>query len=201
MAVALEGGLGNFERFGRRVPEAGKAAAIFANLGKRIELLLGRLDLFARRIVDIFVGCARGDLVADVNEAAALMRLEDRPAVIGDMSKARHRCRKLAQIGFAAELIKRAFRGEVRLEHNRIGQETAIDVALDDFVDACVHRIVEVFRQQEGVDALDRLVVEQNRTKKKLLGLEIVRQGGVRRIGSAIRRRHAIVRHSCLVLC
>jgi hypothetical protein len=131
------------------------------------DLLLG-LDLRLVGAVD--------DLFAEIDELALDEQVVDQPAVIADIDDADHRGCEFAEITRPADIGQGAVLFEEHPQGDRIGDLVAQDQARQRIVDAAVHRIGEMFGLQEIGDAVEGVVVGEDRAEQGLFGFEIVRR-------------------------
>ncbi len=175
VAVALVGGLRGADRLRQRLGEDDRPAFDLAALGQGEEALLGLLDLVGGlRLARLLVGVV-DHLLAELDELAAQKEVVDDLAVIGGVDDADHRGGQSDEVLRAADLAEGGVLVELTFEGHRVGDLAALDQRADGREDAAVERIEEVLGPQELVDAVEDLVVDQDRAQKRLLGLVVVR--------------------------
>ena len=175
-AVAPIGVGGHVDGVGQRGGERLEARAVFAGLGQLVKLLLGAFDLHRWRRVDRRIEGGVDHHLADLDELAADGEVVDGAAVILGIDDGGGVGGKPAEILRHGKLAHRRIGLEEGLERDRRGALAAQDQLRRRLEDARVQRVIEMRRLEEGRDAVDRLVVDEDRAEQRLLGLEIMRR-------------------------
>ncbi len=189
MSVALIGAVGHVYRDGQRIGEALEAAVVAAGLGDGVELALGFLDLLARRGVDRRIEGRVDDLLADVDQIAAHREIVDRAAVILGVDDRRGLGGETRQIALNRDAFGQFHAAQKGLERNDGGQLSRADQLSANLIDAPVQLLGKMLRAQEVRHAVERVVVEQQRAKQRLLRFDIMRRDarrGLSRLGDLI---------------
>ena len=157
-----------------------KPPATAAVGGELEQRMLRRLDLL--RAVEFGVRAERvvHHGLADVDQLAAQPGVVDRAAVLAGVDDADHGGEQLRQVGGAADLLQHAGMLEFRLQRHRVGELAGFHAADDRLVDAAVDRIGEMLGGEELRDPLVRAVVGEQRTKQRLLRLQVGRRQALR---------------------
>ena len=183
LAVALVGLGGHVDRGGERRLEFLEAAAIAADLGEIVEPAFGILDLVARREIDRRVERAVDHVLADPDQLAPDGEIVDRAAVVGGVDDGGRFGRE------AGEVLRHGHAGDIDvgrqegLQRHRRGELAGADQAARDVVDLLMDRLEEMFRLKEIGDAVERLVIDEDRAQQRLLRLDIVRRDAIGRGG------------------
>ncbi|KAF0176541.1 MAG: Replicative DNA helicase [Caulobacteraceae bacterium] len=182
-AAAFVSGRRRFDGARERHVEGAEAARARAGLREGEELAFRFLDLplcvhvLGRR------GREARDLAADADELAAQREIVDEVGVVarlrGQPGGVLHEHQQVAR---AADLLQAALALEPLAQGEAVGELAAPDEIGTHRKDAPVHGIVEVVRLEPVADAVEGLVVEQDRAEQRLLGFEVVRRG-VERVG------------------
>src|SRR5271154_3066584 len=184
----------DFQRFG----EALKAAVVPPGLGDLVQAPLGLLDLVARARIDRRVKGDIDDILADRNEFAPHGEVIDAAAIVVGVDDGR----RLA--GETGEILRHSDAAEIMLakeglERHRRRQLAGPDQRSRDLEDAAMNFLDEMLASEEVRDAVERVIVDQDRAEQRLFGLEVVRR---RAIGALLRQRLALGelfdrRHGC----
>ena len=168
-----------------RVGEALEAAVVAAALGDGVEAPLRFLDLVARARIDRRVIGDVDHVLADLDQLAANREVVDGAAVVEGVDDRRRLGGEAGEIllhGDAAEVVL----AEEGLERDRRGDLAGADQRAGDLVDAAVDLLDEVLGLEEIGDAVEGVVVDQDRAEQRLLGLDVERRaaiGALARIG------------------
>ena len=186
--VALVGAGGHVDGDLQRVGEALEAAVVAAGLGDLVEAPLRLLDLLARARIDRRVIGDVDDVLADRDELAPHREIVDAAAVIVGVDDRRRLGGEAGEIlrhGDAAEIVL----AEEGLERDRRRELAGADQRARDLEDAAMDFLDEMLAPQEVRDAVEGVVVDEDRAEQRLFGLEIVRR---RAIGALLRPRLAL---------
>ena len=104
------------------------------------------------------------------------MQIVDGAAVVAGVDDGHGGAGEAREVLPAAGLFQRLVVLEVGLECHRVRGLTAPDHVQHSGIDTAMHGQKEVFRLQEVYDQMDRLVVDENRPEKRLLGLQVFRR-------------------------
>ena len=182
-AVAVVGAFHHGDGAGQGLAERPEAALVLAFLGEAEKVLLGLLDLLARRGVHLVVVGLVDDVLAEGDELAPEVEVVDRAGVILGVDDGHRRADKAREILGAADVAERLVVLEIVLESDRVGELAALDELEDGLVDAAVDGLEEMFGPQEPRDDMGLLVVDQQGAQERLLGLVVV---GKSAIGDAL---------------
>ena len=208
IAVALVGLGGHVDGDLQRVGEALEAAVVAAALGDGVEAPLGLLDLVARARIDRRVIGDVDDVLADLDQLAADREVVDGAAVVEGVDDRRRLGGEAGEIllhGDAAEVVL----AEEGLERDRRRDLAGADQRAGDLVDAAVDLLDEVLGLEEIGDAVEGVVVDQDRAEQGLLGLDVERRaaigalariGGGEPAGEIFDSRHGALRSSLLIV-
>ena len=188
--LALVGPGGHVDRDLERVGEALEAAVVAAGLGDLIEAPLGLLDLIARARIDRRVIGDIDDVLADRDQFAPHRQVVDVAPVIVGVDDGRRfgreprqilRHRDAADIVLAEKGLQRDRRRELAGANHRAG----------DLEDAAMNLLDEMLAPKKVGDAVEGVVVDQDRAEQRLLGVEVVRRravGALLRCGLSLRK-------------
>ena len=154
-----------------RVGEALEAAVVAAALGDGVEPPLGFLDLLARARIDRRVIGDVDHVLADLDQLAADREIVDGAAVVEGVDDRRRLGGEPGEIlrhGDAAEIVL----AEKGLQRDRRRDLAGADQRAGDLVDAAVDFLDEMLRLEEVGDAVEGVVVDQDRAEQRLLGLD-----------------------------
>src|ERR1700734_2094855 len=198
LAVPLVGLRGHVDGRRQRFGEALEAAVVPPGLGDLVQAPLGLLDLLARARIDRRVKGDIDDILADRNEFAPHGEVIDAAAIVVSVDDGR----RLA--GEAGEILRHSDAAEIMLakeglERHRRRQLAGTDQRSRDLEDAAMNFLDEMLASEEIRDAVERVIVDQDRAEQRLFGLEVVRR---RAIGALLRLRLALRelfdrRHGC----
>ena len=177
MSRTLEGRVRHMDGVRQRTLETLEALAVLVGFSKRIKAAFRVFDLRFRRMIDGAVIRGVDEVFADddqrtarrqiVNRAAILGRVDDRRRIRRQASEVlRHACLRVDRIGVLEE----------RFHRDRRRDFTCVDQRCERFKNPAMQRIEEMARRQKPGNAVERLVVNQDRTEQRLLGFEIVRR-------------------------
>src|SRR5256885_8059771 len=121
------------------------------------------------------------------------MKVVDRPPVMLGINDRDGALGEPREILGAADLLESAGLVKQVLQRDRVGNLATLDEPRDRGVDAAVHRVAEMLRQQELGDAPMRRVVDENGPQQSLLSFDV---GG--RLRRALKIRLAQRRDGCL---
>ena len=187
-AFALVGLRGHVDRDLQRVGEALEAAVVTPSLGDLIEAPLRLLDLLARARIDRGVVGDVDHVLADRDELAPKREVVDAaPVVVGvdDRGGFGGEPRQILRHRDAAEVMV----AEEGLQGDRGGELALPDHRAGDLIDSAMDFLNEVLAAQEVGDAVEGVVVDQDRAEQGLLGFDIGRRnpvGALRRGGRAL---------------
>ena len=174
MPVAHEGGVGEVDRRLDGIGEALEPAIVAAGFGEFEQASLGVLDLLLRRHVDRRVIGDVDHVLADGDQRAARREVIDRAAVIAgidDVDRLGGQPREVVGDGHVADLLVGRQEG---LDGHRIGHLAHADELGRHLEDLAVQRLVEMQRLQEVGDAVEGVVVDQDRAQQRLFRLDVV---------------------------
>ena len=178
IAVALIRPGGHVDRGLQRVREALEAAVVASALGDLVEAALGLLDLFARARIDRRVIGDIDRVLADQDEFAPDRQVIDGAAVIigvDDGGGLGGEAREILRHGGAADVVI----AEKGLHRDRRGELAGADQRSRDLEDAPMNLLDEMLAAQIVGDAIEGVVVDEDRPEQRLLGLDVVRRGAV----------------------
>ncbi len=167
----------------QRIGKALETAVVASRLRDLIEAPLGLLDLFARTRVDGGVISDVDHILADRDELAPHREVIDAAAeIVGvdDRGRIGGEPRQILRHGDAAEVVL----AEKRLQRDRRRELALANYRARDLEDAAMDLLDEMLAPQEIRDAVERVIVDEDRAQQRLLGLEIVRR---RPIGTVLR--------------
>ena len=148
-----------------RVGEALEAAVVAPGLGQLEQPPLGILDLLLRRHVDRRVIGDVDHVLADGDQRAAGRQVVDGAAVVGgvdDGDGLRRQPGEIVRDRHVADLLVGRQEG---LDRHRIGDLAHADQFAGDLEDLAVQRLVEMRRLQEIRDAVEGVVVDEDRRR------------------------------------
>ncbi len=154
-----------------------------AGLGQGEELLLGLLDLVARRDVRIALGGEGGDVAADADQVAPQRQVIDGAGVVGGVGRGRRAVHQVGQVADAAQLFEADIAGELLGQQDRLGQLALADIGLDRGEQPLVEGLEEVTGLQIVADPLEGGVVVEQGAQQRLFGLHV---------GRGMRDRHVV---------
>ena len=183
-AFALIGARGHVDGDLQGFGKALEAAVVTPGLGDLVEAPLRLLDLLARARIDRRVIGDVDDILADRNELAPHREVVDAAAIVVSVDDGRRFA------GEAGEILRHRHAAEVmvaeeRLERDRRRQLARPDQRSCDLEDAAMDLLDEMLAPEEVGDAVERVIVDEDRAEQRLLGLEVVRR---RAIGALLRR-------------
>ena len=174
-AIAFVGARRHLDGVGCRVAERHEARAIFALVGKVVEARFRRFNLrFRRRIDGRIIGHIH-HVLADDDQLAANCQIIDGPPVGLRIDDRRRRSSEPPEILRDGQLANRRLRVEERLQRDRRGVLADLDQLGHDLEKAAMQGLEEVVGLQKARNAVKGFVVDQNRAKQCLLGLDVVR--------------------------
>ncbi len=198
MAVALVGLGGHVDGDLQRVGKTLEAAVVAPALGDLVEAALGLLDLLARGRIDRRVIGDVDHVLADVDQLAPHRQIVDGAAVIVGVDDRRRlggEAREILRHADAAEVVL----AEERLQRDRRRELAGADQRAGDLVDAAMDLLDEMLGLEKVGDAVEGVVVDQDRAEQRLFGFDVERRSAIGGFGSVGRRRRAgpgIVRRS-----
>ena len=198
LPVALIGFGGHVDGDLQRVGKALEAAVVAPALGDLVEAALGLLDLLARARIDRRVIGDVDRVLADLDQFAPDRQIIDGAAVIigvDDRRRLGGEARQILRHGDAADIVI----AEKSLEGDRRGELAGPDQRAGDLENAAMDFLDEMFAAQEIGNAVEGVIVDQDRAEQRLLGLDIVRRRAIGRLRDYWKRRSAaprIVRRS-----
>ena len=175
---------GDLQGFGKAL----EAAVVTPGLGDLVEAPLRLLDLLARARIDRRVIGDVDDILADRNELASHREVVDAAAIVVGVDDRRRfagEAREILRHGHAAEVVV----AEERLERDRRREFARPDQRAGDLEDAAMDLLDEMLAPEEIGNAVERVIVDEDRAEQRLLGLEVVRR---RAIGAFLRRGLAL---------
>ncbi len=174
-AVALVGVRRHVDGCGQCIGKTLEAAVITTGLGDFVEAFFRLLDLLARRGIDRRVESLIHQILADADQVPTQRQIVDRASVILRIDDGRRfgceageilRYRHAADVGLG--------RNE-RLQRHGCRDLVQPDQAAGDLVEVLVDRLEEMPRLKKVRHAVERVVVDEDRAKQALFGLDIMR--------------------------
>ena len=170
----------------QRLREALEAAVVAAGFGQFEQPPLGVLDLRARREVDRRVIGDVDHVLADADQLAAHREIVDGAAVVRGVDDGGGFGREAREILADRHAADVGVGRQEGLQRHRRGDLAHADQAAGGLEDLLVQRLEEMLRLEEIRDAVEGVVVDQDRAEQRLLRLDIVRRAP---IGRSCRRR------------
>ncbi|MCY1519416.1 hypothetical protein D9M68_541660 [compost metagenome] len=175
-AVALEGRTRHVDRERHGIVERLEAAVVAAGLGEFEQAALGIFDLALRRHVERRVIGDIDHVLADRDQRAAKSEVVDRPAVVFRVDD-RHgfgsETRKVLRDGQVADLFVGLEEG---LDGDGVRGLAHADDVTGNLEDLAVQRLVQMHGLQEVRDAIEGVVVDEDRAEQSLFGFKVVRR-------------------------
>ncbi len=134
-----------------------------------------------RRRVDRRIIGEIDHVLADGDQIAADREIVDGAAVIFGIDDCRRFGGKPRQILVDREAGDIEISRQERLQRHRRRQLVGAHQSAGQVVDALMDRLEEVLRLEKIGDAVERLVIDEDRAEQRLLGLDIMRRGAERR--------------------
>ena len=177
LARLVVGALDEADRRGEDGGEVAEAAAGFADLGEREQLLLRAFDLLQGRRPGLRVVGLVDEVLAEPDQAALDRKLVDDPAVLDGVDDRLGRVGKAGEVARPVELLERLLLVEEVEERLGVGQHPLADPLGADLEQALVDGLEEVLAAQELRDPVVGLVVDEHGAEQRLLRLQVVRLG------------------------
>ncbi len=177
-AFALIGSGGHVNRDFQRFRKTLEAAVVPPGLGDLVEAPLGLLDLVARARIDRRVIGDVDDILADRDQLAPHGEIVDAAAVVVSVDDSRRFAREAGEILRHGDPAKIMF-AEEGLQRDRRRQLARADQRSGDLENAAVNFFDEMLAPEEIRDAVERVVVDEDRAEERLFGLEIVRRRAI----------------------
>ncbi len=153
-----------------------EALTIFVLLGERVETALGFFDLDLGGMIDGAVVGRVDHILADHDQRPPGREIVDRAAVLGGVDDRRRVGGEPAEILRHGHVrVDRLGIFKERLDRDRRRRLAGVDQRRERFEYAPVQRIEEMIRRQEARYAVERFVVDEDRTQERLFGFEVVR--------------------------
>ncbi len=169
-AISLRGHADGAAERGAEGLETGGAAA---GLGQAVELLLGRLDLVARRQLRIADLGGGGDVTADADQVAPQRQVIDHPGIFDGVGGRRRAVDQVGEIADAAQFLESRISLELLGHQDRFGQLAASQMALQRGEQSTVERLEEVARLKLVAQPFIGGVVIQQRAQQPLFRLDV----------------------------
>ena len=136
---------------------------------------------FVEQIVGVLLGVvrARQHVGRGLNQPPEGRLFLDDPGVVLDVRRTRHAVRERRNVGGTADFLELPGPRELVLERDQVDRLAAIGEPDHLLEDAPVRIAEEVGGVDDLGGLIERLVVDEHRTKHALLGFEIVRKGAV----------------------
>ena len=131
-------------------------------------------DLVGRFALDVDRGGFAGDFFTDFDKIAAQRQIIDRLRIVADVEDRHCGAREPCEVGRTADLCNAFVRFEKRLESHGRREGVFLDAPRCDFVNARVERIIEMMRFDDRGDAVEDVVVHQERAKERLFGFDVM---------------------------
>ena len=170
--------LDHFQRAERRLAEGLRLAARRRAFGHAVEIGLGHLDLAQRFDLVRRVQRPFHEIAPHAHQFAQQREVIDLVGQFARVQQALAVGRQLRQIGRAPQLLQRLVALEIGLERNRRRHRIAVQQLEHAFIDALVHRLVEMIRHQRRGQFLDHLVVDQHGAQKGRFRFQVGGQHG-----------------------
>ncbi len=175
LAVALIGAGGHVDRGGQRLGEALEALAEAAGLGDLVEPAFGFVDLLARREIDRRVERLVDHVLADADQVPPQRQVGDGVAVVGGVDDGGGLGGKAGEILAGVHAADVHVGRQEGLQRDRGRDLAGADQVAGELIELLVDRLEEMHRLEEIRDAVERLVVDQDGAKQRLLGLDVLR--------------------------
>jgi len=160
-----------------------EATAIASGLGELVEPTLGIFDLLAWGKVDRRIVRHIDHLLADANELAPDREVIDRATVINGVYDGGGLGRQPSQILPELQSGDVEISGQESLQRHRRGEIDHANEATADIVGLLMNRLEEMLWLEKVGDAIERLVIDEDRAQKRLLGLDVVGRRAIERGG------------------
>ena len=183
LAVALEGAGRHVDRGGERLREALEARTIAIGFGEFVEPALGVLDLLARREIDRSVERDVDHVLADPDQVAAQGEVGNGAAVVRCVDDRRRLGREAGEILADVEAADVDVGGQEGLQRDRRRHLAGADEVGGNLVDLLVQRLMKLRRVEKIGNPVERLVVDQDGAKQRLLGLDVMGRAAILRCG------------------
>ena len=151
-----------------------------ARFGHFVKGLLGFRDLLRGLRRDVHARGLFRDVPADLHELSPDREVADHLRVVARREGRDRGPGQLGQVRRPAKLLQSRIVLEEGLQGDRGGQRVLRDAALRHLEDPGMHRIVEVRCRDQGRNAVEDVVVGQDRAQELLLCLDVVRNGFLR---------------------
>ena len=174
-AIAFVGARRHLDGIGCRVAERHEARAVLALVSKVVEARFSSFNLRFRRCIDGRIIGHIDQVLADDDKLAANSEIIDGAPVGLGVDDRRCRRGELAQILRDSQLANGRFRVEERLQRDRRGVLASLDQLGHNLEKAAMKGLEKVVRLQKARNAVEQLVIDQDRAKQCLLGLDVVR--------------------------
>jgi hypothetical protein len=159
---------------GERLREPLEAGFAASGLGQLVELALGVLDVGVRRRVDRRIIGEIDHVLADSDQVAADRKIIDSAAVVFGVDYGRRLGGKPRQVLVKGKADDVEIPRHEGLQRDRRRQFSGADEAGRELENALMDRLEEVLRFKEIGDAVERLVVDEDRAEQRLFGLNVV---------------------------
>ncbi len=155
--------------------------AVAADLGEFVQAALGVLDLVARGEIDRRFEGDIDHILADIDQFAPGREVVDRASVIHRIDDGRCFGCETGKVLGKRQPGDVDLGGQKRLQGHRGGELARANQAARYVVDLLMDRLEEMRWLEKITDAVKRLVVDEDRTQKRLLRFDVVRCGTVGR--------------------
>ena len=179
--VALPGFRRHIDGDGERVGKPLETAVVTALFGDRVELAFRLFDMIARRCIDRRIEGAVDDVFADDDQFAPHREIVDGAAVIGGVDDRRRLGGETGEILRDADAAEIVF-AQKGLQRDRRREFAGANELRRDIENAAVQFFGEILRLQEIRDAVESVVVDEDRAEQRLFRLDIMRRhpiGGI----------------------
>ena len=188
LAIALIGSRGHVDGSGECRLELLEPAPVAASLRELVQPTLGVLDLVARRELHRRVEGDIDHVLADLNELAPDGEIIHSPPVIEGVYDCRRFSRQPGQVLRERQSRDVEVSRQKRFQRNRRGNLAGANQGARNIIDLPVNGLEEMLRLEKIGDAIECLVVDENRTQQRLFRLNVVRSRAVGRRSNNLRK-------------
>ena len=175
-AVALISVRRHVDGGGESLGEALKAALVTAGFGKLEKLALGIFDMALRGCINRRIVSEVDHILADSDQVAPDRQIIDGPAVILGIDDGGRFGGKPRQILIDRQSGDVEVSRQEGLQRDRGREFSRADQAAGKLENALMDVLEEMLRLEKIGDAIERLVINEDRAQQRLLGLDIVRR-------------------------
>jgi hypothetical protein len=175
-ALALVGLAREIDRVLQRLGETHEAAVVAADFGDFVEAPLGVVDLVLRGELDRGVIGDVDHVLADLDQVAAGGKIVDRAAVVFRVDDGGGFRRQPREVLRRVQPCDVGFRRNEGFQRDGRSDLAGADQAARDLENLLMDRLEEVFRLEEVGNAVERLVIHEDRAEQCLLDLNVMRR-------------------------